>query len=213
MISELSPLFHNVATFTKPEDILLCRGSWVSFSGQWPDSYSWARGNTFKVSKTPMLVPYATSRIIPESDYIDIDLSNAAGGLLMYPEMTGVLYQIAVGIKLGNFLIQTYIPPNKYVYALGDSTMWPDVTSATLRYLGAKTYKDSPDTAPLWFLYAIKDMPAFVLRLYALAGIDFEKVTIEWQVNKCQLQLIEQPTPEMLDKSLLLPWYTEFSAI
>jgi len=213
MISDLSPLLHRVSTYVKPEDLLLQRGSWVSFSGQWTDSYKWARGNTFKVSKTPLLIPYATSRIIPESDYIDIDLSNAAGGLLMYPEMENVLYQIAVGIKEGNFVIHTYIPVNKYVYALGYPTMFPDVASATMRYLGAKTYKDSPDTAPLWFLYAIKDMPAFILRLYVLAGIDFEKVTIEWQINKCQLELIVQPTPEMLEKSLLLPWYTEFSGI
>ena len=211
MISELSSLFSRVSTYTKPEDILLKKGGWVHFSDQWPDTHRWAKGCVFRVKNQPILVPYAVTRTLPESDYVDIDLSNAAGGLLLYPESEGVLYQTAVGFKPGNYVVHTYIPSGKYVYNLAYPSMYPDVTSATLRYLGAKEYADSPYTAPLWHLYFIKDMPAFILRLYALAGVEFERITLVFKINKCVLEKIENPTAEMLDKSLLVQYYPEMT--
>jgi len=210
MITELSPLFSQVATTVRPEDILLQKGSWVRFSNKWPDTHKWAKGKVFFVAEEPIIVPHAASYKIPGSDYKDIDLSNATGGLLLYPENEGILYQAAVGLKPGQYLVHTYIPTNKYVYALGESSMWPDVSSATMKYLGAKKYEDSPYESPLWFLYFIKDMSAFILRLLVLESIDYEKVTLEFKVNKCQLKEIEGPTMEQIEKALLLRWHTEF---
>jgi hypothetical protein len=137
-------------------------------------------------------------------------LDNSAAGLKLYPANPGVLYQIALGLKPGNYLVHLHVPVNNYVYTLGESSMYPDVTSATLKYLGAKKPEDSPHTAPLWFLYAIKNAPAFIMRLYVDAGVDFDKVTVEFNINKCQLEEIEKPTPEQLDKALLLRWYEEY---
>jgi len=211
MITELSQLFHRVGVSSKPEDLLLQKGSWVRFTPEWPDTYKWVRGNTFIVSEEPILVPYPVDYILPESDYQDIDLSNATGGLRLYPESEGILYETTVGLKEGNYLLHTYVPVNKYVYYLAYPTMYPDVTDAALRYLGAKTYNDSPYESPLWKLYFIKNMPAFILRLYVLSGEDFVKVMLSFNINKCQLTKIENPTVEQQEKALLIRYYTQFA--
>jgi len=78
-------------------------------------------------------------------------------------------------------------------------------------YVLYKTYKDSPADAPLLFLYAIKDMAAFTLRFYVLEGIDYEKCTAAFQINKCQLTEIEEPTEEQLEKALLIRHYDELT--
>lgn len=209
MITSLSPLFARVATSVKPEDILLKKSAWVRFSEQFPGAHKWAKGKVFEVSQEPIIVPYAVTKIIPGDDYCDIDLSNATAGLKLYPEIEGVLYQTAVGLKPGEYLVHTYVPANKYVYHLGETSMYPDVSSATLKYLGAKSYRDSPYESPLWHLYFIKNMAAFILRLYVLESVDFEKVTLEFKINKCQLSEIAEPTSEQIEKALLIRYHTE----
>ena len=194
MIIQLSPTLHKTITYVKPEDLFLRKGSWVRFSQAWPDSpAAWARGKTFVVSQEPLIVPYQASRILPGNDYTDIDLSNATAGLKLYPESEGRVFQIGVGFKPGQYIVHTYVPTPRYVYSLEDSSMFPDVTSATLKYLGAKVPEESPFDAPLWQLFAIKDMVAFILRLYVLDGIDFEKVTVGFWINKCMLSEIPKP--------------------
>lgn len=211
MIIQLSPTLHKVATYVKPEDLLLRKGSWLKFSDAWPDTPAkWAKGKVFAVSEEPLIVPFQASYILPGADYKDIDLSNATAGLKLYPENEGRVFQIAVGFKPGQYLVHTYIPTPRYIYALEDSSMFPDVTSAANKYLGAKVPEESPFDAPLWQLFAIKDMSAFMLRLYVLDGVDFEKVTLGFWINKCMLKVIESPTPEQREKALLLRYYTEF---
>ncbi|MEM1524813.1 MAG: hypothetical protein QW618_01595 [Nitrososphaerales archaeon] len=211
MIVQLSPVIHRVATFAKPEDLMLTKGSWVRFTEAWPDTYKWARGKVFVVEHEPIIVPYEASYILPGNDYKDIDLSNAAGGLKLYPESEGVLYEALVGFKPGKYLVHTYIPKDKYVYSLAEASMFPNVLDPLLKYLGAKTYEDSPHTSPLLKLYFIKDMPAFIFRMYVLEGVDFEKCTIKFQINKCQLREIPSPTAEQREKALLLRYYTELT--
>jgi hypothetical protein len=41
--------------------------------------------------------------------------------------------------------------------------------------------------------------------------VDYEKVTITFQINKTQLKEIENPTPEQLAKALLVRHYTELT--
>ncbi len=210
MIVQLSPTLHKATTYVKPEDLFLRRGSWVRFSDSWPDTPAkWAKGKTFTVSEEPLIVPYQASRILPGADYADIDLSNAVAGIKLYPETEGRVFQIAVGFKPGQYIVHTYIPTPRYIYSLEESNMYPDVTDATRKNLGAKVPEESPFDAPLWQLFAIKDMSAFVLRLYVLDGIDFEKVTLGFWINKCLLTEIPSPTKEQLDKALLLRYYTE----
>lgn len=211
MITELSPLLHKVSTEVKPEDLLLQKESWVYFSPEWPDTWDWASGKLFSVKEEPVVVPYAKSYILPDQDYKDLDLSNATNGLKLYPEDEGVLYQCAIGFKLGNYVTHIYVPTNRYVYALGESTMYPDVDDADKLYLGAKKPEDSPAGAPTLFLYFIKDSPAFVLRTYVLRGLDYDKVGFDFAINKCKLEEIKNPTEDMIRKALRVAYYTELS--
>lgn len=212
MISQLSPTLHRASVELRPQDLLLQKGSWVRFSTGFPSTHKWAKGKTFEVSLDPVVVPYELSYIIPEDDYKDVDLSNSTAGEKLYPENEGVLYQIAMGFKPGDYLTHVYIPKDKYIYKLGDSSMYPDTAHVKKRYLGAKTNKESPDTAPLLNLYAIKDMDAFFLRFYVIDdAVAFEKCTAQLFINKCKLLELEEPTPEQEQKAQLIPWYEELT--
>jgi len=89
--------------------------------------------------------------------------------------------------------------------------MYPDLTSATLKYLGAKRPSDSPAGAPLLFLYFIKDGPAFYLRPYVLEDVAYEKVTLSFTINKTKLEEIPTPTAEQIEKALKVHYYTELT--
>jgi len=208
MITQLQQLFATVSTQVKPEDLFLQKDSWVYFSPEWPETWAWCSGKLFKVVDEPIIVPYAASYILPSEDYKDIDLSNSNAGLKLYPEDTKVLYQCAVGFKPGSYITHIYVPKEKYVYHLAESSMYPDLTSATLKYLGAKRPSDSPAEAPLLFLYFIKDAPAFYLRPYVLEDVAYEKCTIEFTINKCKLEEIPTPTAEQIEKALKVHYYT-----
>jgi hypothetical protein len=207
MIVNLAPTLKAVSTTVKPEDLMLQWGGWVYFTPQWPDTYKWCKDRAFEVERS-QVVHYASSYIIPGDDYKDIDLSNATAGLKLYPTDEGVLYEILMGLKRGEYLIHIYIPKDRYVHSLAEASMIPTPTDPTLKYLGAIQWSDSPHTCPLIKLYAIKDMPAFILRLYALEGVDFEKITIEWHINKTKLKEITK-TDEIVKKALPIYWHEE----
>jgi len=207
MIVNLAPTLKAVSTYVKPEDLMLQRGGWVYFTASWPDTHKWCRDKTFEVDRS-LVVNYASSYIIPGGDYKDIDLSNAAGGVKLYPTGEGVLYEILLGLKPGEYLVHVYVPKDRYIYSLAESSMTPNVEDPLLKYLGALRWTDSPHNCPLIKLYAVKDMPAFILRLYALEGVDFEKVTIEWHVNKCELKEIAK-TDEVVKRALHVKWHEE----
>jgi hypothetical protein len=214
MLSNLSPLLARVNTYVKPEDLLLQKGSWVNFSNLF--TQPWAKGNLFEVAEEPVLVRYARSYTLPASDWKDLDLSNATNGLNLYPGDEDVLYQIAIGFKPGEYLTHVYIPKDKPIYRLGESSMYPVTDSgstdyATLKYLGAYNPGDSPYDSPLLFLYAIKDVTAFYLRPLILEGVDYDKVTIGFYINKCKLKEIEKPSKEQLERAKRIEYYTEMT--
>ncbi len=211
MITQLTPLFAKVSTNVKPQDFFLQKGSWVRFTDHWPDTHKWARNKTFMVQHEPIIVPYENSYILPGSDYKDVDLSNSTNGLKLYPDNEGVLYQIAIGFKKGDYVNHIYVPSGKYIYSLGYATMYPDVSSAANLYLGAKTSTESSPEYPLLHIYAIKDMAAFILRHYVLGGVDFENCSVKFYINKCELQEMTNPTPDQKEKALLMRYYTELT--
>lgn len=210
MIHHISPALSAVSTSIRPEDLLLKENSWVKFTDAWPDTHKWAKGKVFRVTDT-VLVPAPYSYILPGDDYKIVDLSNASGGLKLYPTDEGVLYEDALGMKPGDYIVHIYIPSSKYVFHLGAPTQIPDVTNESYRYLGARTWRDSPHTCPLLKLYSIKDMAAFALYLYVLKGVDFEKVSIIHNINKCKLEEIKSPTPEQRERALTIKYYTELT--
>lgn len=215
MIYQLSPLFSRVATFVKPEDTLLQKGAWIKFSNAWQINGQKVAGKSFVVANQPVLVKYPISRIIPGNDFIDIDLSNQTmptpgvpGTQQLYPMQENVLYQIFVGFKKGHYFIPTYIAGTP-TYSLASSYLTSPILTDGRRYLGAKNYEDSPEESPLWSFFAIMNMPSIILRLFADVGIDFEKVVLTFNINKCRIQEIPLP-PEQSEKANLLPFYTEF---
>ncbi len=217
MITEIAKLLNRAAVSVRPEDILLKKGSWVNFSPSWPhDSVSeWATGKSFEVSTDPVLLKFPASYILANGDYCYIDISNqippgtvgAAASLQMYPAQTGVLYQIAVGLKKGKYFVQLQIPKGLYVYTPGSSSVFPDITDSTKRYIGAKYPDDSPDSGPLWMLYAIYNQPAFILVPF-VDGVDYEKVTFEMYINKCPLKAANLTT-EQQRSALQIQWYKD----
>lgn len=214
MISQLSPAFAKVSVQTKPEDLFLKKGSWVQFSKEWPQEQNWASGKLFSVINDPLVVTFPMSYVVPGQDYVDVNLANLPTAftktvLNLYPAKQGVLYQAGIGIKEGDFFLQVGIPAaQQYVYRLGQSFMYPLITDANLKYLGQKTYKDSPYDTPLLFFYFVNNQPYFFLRIYALEGKDFEKCSIVFYINKCDLGPFSGG-PGDAAKALLVPYYTE----
>lgn len=216
MITQAPKTFHHASVDVKPSDLLLQKGSWVNFSPAWPqDNISgWCSGRAFEVSQDPIVTNYPISRIIPTGHYALIDLSNqvppptANYSLQMYPAQIGVVYQISIGMKKGDYFVQLYIPRNVYVYNVGSSAIFPDISDSTFKYLGAKYPDDSPDTSPTWNLYAINQMVAFVMAIY-VDGPDFDKATINFQINKCPVTEIPQRVPGASGGMIANPVYTQ----
>ncbi len=217
MITQLAPAMARVSVQARPEDLFLGKGSWVQFSKAWVGDTKWVAGKLFQVIGDPIVVPFPMSWIIPGGDYVDVNLANLPTGfafnqLNLYPNNPGVIYQVGIGIQRDDFFVQLGIPsPQKYIYNLGQAFMFPDISNANLKYLGQKTWRDSPVNAPLWFLYFIYNNPYVYFRIYALEGKDFEKCRIVFWVNKCGVQEIPNPTPDMQNKALYLPWYEELT--
>ncbi|GAI70958.1 unnamed protein product, partial [marine sediment metagenome] len=184
-----------LATVSPPVPKILQEGFYVRFTDVWPDTMQEVKGKLFQIEKTNQ-VPYDISRIIPEDDYCDIDLSNATGGENIYPTNSKTLYETLIGFKPGNYLVHFYIPAGEYVHRLEQSGMVPDVTSATRKYLGARKPEDSPYDEKRIFFYAVKDLEPLLARVYVDTGIDFEKPIIGLLVNKCHLKHIPSPTAE-----------------
>jgi len=203
---ELKPMPE--ATVTPGVPKLLQEGFYVRFTDLWPDTLSEVKGKLFQIEKTNQ-VPYDISRIIPQSDYCDIDLSNSSGAENIYPENTKTLYETLIGFKPGNYLVHFYIPAGEYLHRLEQTGMVPDVSSTTRKYLGARKPEDSPYDDKRIFSYSVKDLEPLILRTYVDTGIDYEKVVIGLLVNKCYLKQILSPTAEQMRLAKVIQYYTE----
>jgi hypothetical protein len=167
--------------------------NYLYFTEAWPDAHKWAKGKYWEIKETA-LVSYDKGYILPGDDHKNLDLSNATGALKLYPESEGIVYEILVGLKPGNYQIGLYIPGvNDYLLALGDTSAYPDLTDAERRYLAAITPEDTPYDNPLLKLWAIKDMASWILKLYILPGVDFSKAVIGFRIAKHRLEEIPKP--------------------
>lgn len=164
----------------------------LHFSNAFPGTHKWAQGKFFKVV-SGIVVDYARSYTIPGSDYKDIDLSNGTSGIKLYPENEGHVHEILVSMKKGDYGIIPYIPSGKYLATLPESTMTPDPSDATKKYINFKKPEDSPVDNPTIRLWAIKDMQPWVLRIMTLEGTDYEKATLEFKINRLKLEEIKRP--------------------
>lgn len=168
------------------------------FTEAWPDAHKWAKNKYWEIKETA-LVSYDKGYILPGDDSKNLDLSNATAGLKLYPESESVIYEVLIGLKPGNLQLGIYIPGvNDYLLALGDTSMYPDLTDTERKYLAAITPDDTPYDNPLLKLWFIKDMASFILKLYVLSGIDYEKCVLGFRIAKHRLK--EIPKPDVFSK-------------
>lgn len=157
------------------------------FTKKWPGKTSWAAGKYFQIIDTEF-VDYARSYTIPGSDYVNVDISNASGGIKLYPETDYQAHEILVGMKPGNYVLQIDVPNGNPLSKLPESTMIVSQTSTTLKYLNAKNPEDSPAYNPVLKFWALKDMDAIVLRPLTLSGVDYERCTLTFKIAKHLLE-------------------------
>ncbi|MBA7670042.1 hypothetical protein ES703_78184 [subsurface metagenome] len=186
----------------------LQEGYLVHFDSDWPSTHNAIREKTFRIDAVNQ-VPYDLPYIIPTGDYRDVDFANGSGTFKenIYPEHQSSLFEVLVGLKKGNYLTHWYIPAGKSVHRLEYAQMYPDLTDAKKKYLGARQPKDSPYNDPRIKLYLVKDLAPLIMRLYVLGGVDYEKCVIGLTVNKCQMREIDAPTEDQLLKAKVIRYY------
>jgi len=186
----------------------LQEGYLVTFSSDWPSTHVAIREKTFRIDAVNQ-VPYDLSYIIPTGDFRDVDFANGSGTFKenIYPENQNSLFEVLLGFKPGNFVSHWYIPAGKSVHNLEYAQMYPDLTNAKRKYLGARQPKDSPYDDPRIKLYFVKDLAPMIMRLYVLPGVDFEKVVTGLTVNKCQMREITIPTEDQKLKAKVIRYY------
>lgn len=189
---------------------LLQEGYLVHFTNAWPSTLDFVRGRTFQIDRVNQ-VPYSTRYIIPSGDYRDVDLSNGNGTFQesFYPTRNQTLEEVTLGLSPGAYVVHFYIPATRHIHSLEFAGMTPDVSSATLVYLGSRRPEDSPIEDPRIKFYLVKDLTALILRVYALPGVDFEKVILEWTINKCNLAEVPDATQEQLSRAKVIRYYEE----
>jgi len=186
----------------------LQEGYLVTFSSDWPSTQEAIREKTFRIDAVNQ-VPYDLSYTIPTGDYRDVDFANGGGTFKenIYPENQTSLFEVLVGFKPGCFLSHWYIPAGKSVHNLEYAQMYPDLTSAKKKYLGARTAKDSPYEDPRIKLYLVKDLAPLIMRLFVLPGVDYEKIVTGLIINKCLMREIVAPTDDQKLKAKVIRYY------
>ena len=186
----------------------------VRFTDKWPSTMAHVTGKLFEIDKTNQ-VPYVRRYILPTGavtgDYRDVDLSNGTGAFneSFYPENNSSLFEISLGWKLGSYVIHVYVPADRHLHSLEFAGMYPIMTNATLRYLGARKPEDSPYNDHRFFIYAVKDLEPIILRHFVLPGVAWEKCIMGIMVNKCHIVEIKSPTEEQLRKAKVIPYHEE----
>ncbi len=188
---------------------LLQEGYLVTFPTTWPSTYKWVSGKTFRIDAA-VQTPYDLAYKIPTGDYRDVDFSNGNGTFQesVYPENVQSLFEVAIGFKPGAFISEWFIPAGKTLHRLEFAQMEPDITHAKKLFLGAFQAKDSPYDDPRIKAYFVKDFTPLIMRLYVLAGVDYEKVVVGLTVNRCKIREIE-PTTEQVAKAKVVRFYDE----
>ena len=189
---------------------LLQEGYLVYFDNGWPSTHSAIREKLFRIDVANQ-VPYIRPYIVPASDYRDVDFSNGSGTFQesVYPENQNTLFEVLVGFKPGAFVSHWFVPAGKSVHQLEFAQMYPDVTDVDKRYLGARMAHDSPFEDPRIKLYFVKDLAPVIMRLYALAGVDYEKIVVGLTINKLKMREIEAPTQDQMLKAKVIRYYDE----
>jgi hypothetical protein len=190
---------------------LIQEGYLVHFTDAWPSTLQHVRGRTFRADVVNQ-VPYSTRYIIPTSDYRDVDLSNGNGTFQesLMPTRNNSLFEVSLGLSPGAYVVHFFIPATRHVHALEFAGMTPDVNSPTLVYLGARRPDDSPSEDPRIKFYLVRDLAPLILRLFVLPGVSFEKIILDWTINRINMTEIDQPSQEQLTRSKVIRYFEEY---
>lgn len=186
----------------QPRPKILLVDHWVRFSNNFPDSLNHVKGKTARISKQQQ-VTYELSWMVKENCYIDVNLSNEDAGKKLYPNVSDNLYEMLIGFKPGNYFCQVYFPADYPIFQLDHTDMTPLITNDTYKYLGAIKPTDSPAEDPIFKLYLVYDLNPIILRLYADDGVAYEKMSIEFLINRCKMDFITPLPPHVIPKSIL----------
>lgn len=204
-----------VTVESKGQPRILLPGYYVKFSGKFPSDIGVAN-KAYRITKQ-VQVTFPRSFIIKENCYVDVNLSNDdGGGERLYPYAPESLYEMLIGLKPGNWYLIPYFPANQPIYRLDYSTMLPTMADGKLRYLGIVRPADSPafdpeypDRAPTFKLYLPYRLKPMYLRVVCDGGVDHEKCTLQFTINRCQMEEAAPPagvTPKPIEYLDELKW-------
>lgn len=169
-----------------PHPRILLPNHWVKFSDGFPEQLSYVKGKTMRIDKQAQ-VTYELSYKLKEACYKDINLSNEDTGVKLYPDSSENLYELIIGLKPGNYYMIPYFPADIPIYRLDYPTMTPLVSDSSLKYLGNVKPSDSPAENPTLKLYLVYQLKPIILRLVSDDGVDYEKCTLQFTVNRCRM--------------------------
>lgn len=168
----------------KPAVKVLLVNQFVKFSNKFPSALAHVKGKTARIAAQQQ-VTYELSWILKEAYYRDINLSNEDTGEKLYPDVSENIYEMLIGFKPGNYFVHVYFPADYPIYRLDYPDMYPLISSASLKYLGAIKPSDSPVENPTFKLYLVYELKPIILRIYADDGVDYEKISMQFTVNRC----------------------------
>jgi len=201
----------SVKLFSDKTPPLLLDGHVVHFSAGFNTGEVARYGDKFFRITNPQQVKFERYYIIPDADYVDVTLNNSASGSEnIYPYQLDELNEILIGIEADDTLVYPIMPsPDRYVQQLAYTGMVPSVSDTTKRYLGCLTELDSPFDEMKFRVCFVKDEVPMVLRLYVDSGEAYEKVRLQFLVNRCTLKDLEYPTTEQKSRARKILRYTE----
>lgn len=202
-----------IRLFTQTPNLLL-QGHIVHFSEGYRTGETEKFADHYYSIQNPQQISYDRYYILPSTDFLDVDLSNATTGTEnLYPHSVDELYEILFGFS-GKALVFPIIPsPDRHFQKLGYTGMIPDRTDTTLRYLGCYKEHDTPyGEAKLRFTF-VKNLDPMLLRTYIDAAVDAlfpqEKVIFGFLINRCTIVKLDAPTPDQKMKARRILHYTE----
>ncbi len=184
------------------------------FTTKWPNSGDggWVSGQYVQIQQT-VVVPYKKGYTLPSGaglDYAFVDLHNVTNSpTSMFPASDKVVFEILIGLKKGMYQVAPYVPGNtNYLLALGYTQMFPNIADPNLKFMGAFTYKDTPDDNPLFKIWVIDNQDPWLLQIAVDSAVDYDKAVIDFKVAKHRVTLIPKP-----DVFTTLRHYSEESGV
>ena len=140
-------------------------------------------------------VTFARSFIFPSGEKKTVPLSNNedyTNYLNLFPTMRETMYEILAGLKGGkDMLLFIQWPTETYPFELESPHLHVDLTDEIERMISPVTVERSPAREPKLRIHTLKNMTDMYFQLYNNGG-DYEKLVIEFLVNKCKIKLAEK---------------------